>query len=98
MGQPVRLLPWQKGLIKEVWNPQGVLKKRKILISSCRKTGKSSLISMLLLSLCFRNPEDFCEIPLLSSSFEQSKLGLFRILKEFLEISPFKKECKSVEG
>ena len=96
--KPVILLPWQKSLIREVWNPQGVLLKDTIFISSARKTGKSSLIAMLLLYLMFKNRDSFQEIPLIAASYDQAKLGIFKILCEFLGVSKFASETSQTTG
>ena len=92
--KPVKLLPWQKGLIREVWNPQGKLLKDTIFISSCRKTGKSSLVAMLLCYLLFKNKDAFQEIPLLAGSFEQAKIGIYKILSEFLAVSKYASDSR----
>ena len=46
VGQPVKLLPWQRDLIAEIYNNPT----RTAIISVARKNGKTALISMLLLA------------------------------------------------
>ena len=88
--KPVRLMKWQKDFIRDIYTPEGKVKKHTIFISGPRKCGKSGLISMIMIYTVFHNKDSFQEISVTAASFDQAKKTIFQIFKEFLAISGFK--------
>lgn len=85
-GKPLKLRPWQKDIIRGVYdNPHGT---RRAIISFPRKNGKTSLIAtLMLLHLC--GPEAKRNSQLYSSALSREQAAVvFKLARMMVEQSP----------
>lgn len=74
-GQPFKLEPWQKKIVRDVFgleNPDGTRLIRKVFIFLPRKNGKSPLAASIALTLLFTDPEQMGQIYIASGAKEQT--------------------------
>jgi phage terminase large subunit-like protein len=84
VGQPVRLRPWQRRIIKAIYD-QGA---RRVIISFARKNGKTALAAMLLLlHLCGPEAKENSSLNSAAQSLEQAAI-LFRLASKMVRMSP----------
>lgn len=86
VGQPVRLRPWQKEILRRVYgNPAGT---RRVIISFGRKNGKTSFSAfVLLLHLCGPEAKPNSQLYSAAQSRDQASL-IFNLAAKIVKMSP----------
>lgn len=91
VGEPVRLRPWQKAFIKDVYGPSGADGRRlarKALLTMGRKNAKTALIAMLaLVHIC--GPEAVRNSEIYSLAFERDQAAqVFKYMTAMIFANP----------